>query len=150
MTYLIKGVKMGKKDDWLQVSNTKKLINFSRKLVYYNFEDETALMDDVTFLEKIDNIQNDYDSEMDTLLPFDECEIIFTSFTFIDNNSLYLTDDDYDTFLMQLNRRMISNIIQGLVKKGVLHTAFDNEKNDFIFWVKTEEEMEEDEESETD
>jgi hypothetical protein len=45
---------------------------------------------------------------------------------------------------------MISNIIQGLVKKGVLHTAFDNEKNDFIFWVKTEEEMEEDEESETD
>jgi len=139
-----------RKDGWLEISNSKKLINFSRKLVYYNFDDETALMDDETFLDKIDNIQNDYDPEMDVLLPFEECELIFTSFTFIDNNLLYITDDDYDTFLMQMNRRMISNIVQGLVKKGVLHTAFDNEKNDFIFWVKTEEEMEaEDEDSET-
>ena len=141
---------MGRKNDWLEVSNTKKLINFSRKLVYYNFDEATADMDDVTFLEKIDNIENDYDSEMDILLPFDECEIIFTSFTFTEDNLLYVTDNDYDTFLMQLNRRMISNIVQGLVKKGVLHTAFDNEKNDFIFWVKTEEEMEADEESEAD
>tara|TARA_A100001201_G_scaffold138008_1_gene128469 strand:+ start:572 stop:994 length:423 start_codon:yes stop_codon:yes gene_type:complete len=137
-----------KKDDWLEISNSTKLINFSRKLVYYNFDDETALMDDETFLDKIDNIQNDYDPEMDVLLPFDECEIIFSSFTFLDNKLLYITDDDYDTFLMQMNRRMISNIVQGLVKKGVLHTAFDNEKNDFIFWVKTEEEMESDEDPE--
>jgi len=141
---------MGRKDDWLEVSNSEKLINFSRKLVYYNFDDETTYMDDVTFLEKIDNIEDDYDSEMDTLLPFDEAEIIFISFTFTEENLLYITDDDYDTFLMQLNRRMISNIVQGLVKKGVLHTAFDNEKNDFIFWVKTEEEMEADEDSEAD
>tara|TARA_Y100000004_G_scaffold159811_1_gene186913 strand:- start:629 stop:1054 length:426 start_codon:yes stop_codon:yes gene_type:complete len=139
-----------RRDDWLEVSNSQKLIDFSRKLVYYNFDDETALMDDTTFLNKIDNIENDYDPEMDVLLPFEECELIFTSFTFMDNNLLYITDDDYDTFLMQMNRRMISNIVQGLVKKGVLHTAFDNEKNDFIFWVKTEEEMEaEDEDSET-
>ncbi|MAR20686.1 MAG: hypothetical protein CMD25_01285 [Flavobacteriales bacterium] len=136
------------RDDWLEVSNSQKLIDFSRKLVYYNFDDETELMDDVTFLNKIDNIQNDYDPEMDVLLPFEECELIFTSFTFMDNNLLYITDDDYDTFLMQMNRRMISNIVQGLVKKGVLHTAFDNEKNDFIFWVKTEEEMKADEDPE--
>ena len=139
-----------RKDDWLEVSNSQKLIDFSRKLVYYNFDETTEGMDDTAFLEKIDNIQNDYDPEMDVLLPFEECELIFTSFTFMDNNLLYITDDDYDTFLMQMNRRMISNIVQGLVKKGVLHTAFDNEKNDFIFWVKTEEEMEaEDEDSET-
>jgi len=137
-----------RKDDWLEISNSKKLIDFSRKLVYYNFDDETALMDDETFLDKIDNIQNDYDPEMDVLLPFEECEIIFSSFTFLDDKLLYITDDDYDTFLMQMNRRMISNIVQGLVKKGVLHTAFDNEKNDFIFWVKTEEEMEADEDPE--
>ena len=141
---------MTRKDDWMEVSNSKKLIDFSRKLVYYNFDDETALMDDVTFLNKIDNIKDDYDPEMDVLLPFNECEVIFMSFTFLENKVLYITDDDYDNFLMQMNRRMISNIVQGLVKKGVLHTAFDNEKNDFIFWVKTEEEMEADEESEAD
>ena len=137
-----------RKDDWLEVSNSQKLIDFSRKLVYYNFDETTEGMDDAAFLEKIDNIQNDYDPEMDVLLPFDECEIIFSSFTFLNDKLLYITDDDYDTFLMQMNRRMISNIVQGLVKKGVLHTAFDNEKNDFIFWVKTEEEMEADEDPE--
>jgi hypothetical protein len=31
---------------------------------------------------------------------------------------------------------MVSNIVRGLVKKGVLDSAFDNDKNDFIFWVK--------------
>ena len=36
----------------------------------------------------------------------------------------------------QLCERMVSNIIQSLVKKGLVETAFDNEKNDFIFWVK--------------
>jgi len=136
------------KDDWMEVSNSKKLIDFSRKLVYYNFDDETALMDDITFLNKIDKIDLDYDPEMDVLLPFNECEIIFMSFTFMEDKVLYIKDDDYDTFLMQMNRRMISNIVQGLVKKGVLHTAFDNEKNDFIFWVKTEEEMEAEDEEE--
>ena len=45
---------------------------------------------------------------------------------------MYVKDDDYDDFLVQLNQRMVSNIVHGLVKRGVLNTAFDNEKNDFI------------------
>ena len=42
---------------------------------------------------------------------------------------------------------MVSNIVHGLVKRGVLHTAFDDEKNDFIFWVKKEYELDDEEES---
>jgi len=34
---------------------------------------------------------------------------------------------------------MVSNIINSLVKKGLIETAFDSEKNDFIFWVKDNE-----------
>ena len=39
----------------------------------------------------------------------------------------------------KLNDRMVSNIISGLVQKGLVETAFDNEVNDFVFWVKNDE-----------
>jgi hypothetical protein len=35
---------------------------------------------------------------------------------------------------------MISNILNSLVNKGVLDSAYDSDQNDFIFWVKEEEE----------
>jgi hypothetical protein len=35
---------------------------------------------------------------------------------------------------------MVSNIISGLVQKGLVETAFDEEANDFVFWVKKNEE----------
>jgi hypothetical protein len=33
---------------------------------------------------------------------------------------------------------MVSNILNSLVNKGVLDSAYDDEQNDFIFWVKEE------------
>ena len=136
-----------RKDGWLEISNSKKLINFSRKLVYYNFDETTEGMDDATFLEKIDNIGQDTEPEMDLLLPYDECKNIFKPMIFTEENRMYVKDDDYDDFLVQLNQRMVSNIVHGLVKRGVLNTAFDDEKNDFIFWVKKEYELDEEDES---
>jgi len=35
---------------------------------------------------------------------------------------------------------MVSNILQGLVQRGIVETAFDDESNDFVFWVKNNEE----------
>ena len=49
---------------------------------------------------------------------------------------LFISDDDYHVFLDDLNRRLVSNLIGSLVNKGVLDSAFDDERNDFIFWVK--------------
>jgi hypothetical protein len=135
------------REDWLEVVSIKKIINFSRKLVYYNFDEETSNMDDATFLEKIDNIGPDTEPEMDLLLPYDECKSMFKPMLITEKNRMYIKDDDYDDFLVQLNQRMVSNIIHGLVRRGVLHTAFDDEKNDFIFWVKKEYELDDDEES---
>ena len=135
------------RDDWLEIVSIKKIIDFSRKLVYYNFDETTEGMDDATFLEKIDNIGQDTEPEMDLLLPYDEYKNIFKPMIFTEENRMYVKDDDYDDFLVQLNQRMVSNIVHGLVKRGVLNTAFDDEKNDFIFWVKKEYELDEEDES---
>lgn len=135
------------KDNWLEIVSVKKIINFSRKLVYYNFDEETSDMDDVTFLEKIDKIGSDIEPDMDLLLPYDECKNIFKPMLITEKNRMYIKDEEYDDFLVQLNQRMVSNIVHGLVKKGVLNTAFDDEKNDFIFWVKKEYELDDEEQS---
>ena len=33
---------------------------------------------------------------------------------------------------------MVSNIVKGLVSRGLVESAFDSEKNDFVFWVRTD------------
>jgi hypothetical protein len=33
---------------------------------------------------------------------------------------------------------MISNLLNTLVNKGLVETAFDEKSNDFVFWVKNE------------
>lgn len=36
------------------------------------------------------------------------------------------------------NSRMVSNMLNNLVNKGVLETAYDSESDDFIFWTKND------------
>jgi hypothetical protein len=45
---------------------------------------------------------------------------------------------------------MVSNILNTLVNKGVLDSAFDTDQNDFIFWVKEDENNKKDQKPETD
>lgn len=129
-------------DGWLQIVNLKKIVNFSRRLIYHNFDEKNKELEDKDFLEKISKIKNDDDPEMDDILPFNECENIFKEFLKKKINKktkevrMFIKESDYDEVLMQLNRRMVSNIIQNLVKKGYLETAFDSEINDFVFWKK--------------
>lgn len=134
------------KDNWLEIVNMERLVNFSRRLVFYNFDDKHADLDDDDFMDKISKIDtNTDDVEMDKLLPFDECETIFRPMLIIKihkktkKKSIFIEQEKYEDFLEQLNQRMVSNIVKGLVMKGVVESAFDNEKNDFVFWVKHKE-----------
>jgi hypothetical protein len=36
------------------------------------------------------------------------------------------------------NSRMISNMLNHLVNRGLLETAYDADSNDFVFWIKDE------------
>jgi predicted transcriptional regulator len=130
-------------DGWLEVVNIEKLINFSRKLIYYNFDEENAGLADKEFLDKVSNIDSSKDSaEIDSVLPYKECKNIITPLLKkkiskkTDKVKYLIKESDYDEVLIQFNQRMVSNIIQNLVKKGYLDTAYDSEKNDFVFWVK--------------
>lgn len=130
----------------LEIINLDKLINFSRRLVFFNFDDKNNDMDDTDFLTKVSKIQDQDENEMDIVLPFDECKAIFKELIkkkihkTTQEVKYLMKESDYDTILMMLNDRMVSNIIKGLVSKGIVESAFDSEKNDFIFWIKNNDE----------
>ena len=130
-------------DQWMEVVNVTKLLNFSRKLVFYNFDSTYSSLDDEEFILKVQEIKLSEEPEVDKLLPYKESLLMFNEHLPREKRknsakgyTIYIKDKDYDLFLEQLCERMVSNIIQSLVKKGLVETAFDNEKNDFIFWVK--------------
>jgi hypothetical protein len=49
-----------------------------------------------------------------------------------------ITDESFIEIVTNLNDRMISNLINNLVNKGLLETAFDERANDFVFWANNE------------
>jgi hypothetical protein len=55
-----------------------------------------------------------------------------------------INDSIFADIIYRLNDRMVSNIVSGLVQKGLIETAFDDETNDFVFWIKEEEKPETD------
>lgn len=136
------------KDEWMEIVNVDKLTDFTRKVIFHNFDNQNNRLTDQEFLEKVKRIKSEDSEEMERLLPFNEVRTILKSFLKKRKNKktqeikLFMKESDYDQILLEFNQRMISNIVQGLVKKGVLETAFDDEKNDFVFWVKNNQDEE--------
>lgn len=128
-------------DNWMMISNLEDLINFSRNVIYNNLG-EYEETDSEEFFEKIKTMTQENKDELDRILPYKECEIIIKEFIIRKRNkntketALFMKESDYNKVLEELNQRMVSNIISTLVSKDVLDMAFDEEKNDFVFWVK--------------
>lgn len=55
-----------------------------------------------------------------------------------DKHRYIVTEESYAELIDALNNRMVANIMSSLVSKGLVETSFDNEANDFVFWVKNE------------
>lgn len=130
-------------EGWLEIMNLEKLINFSRRVIYYNFDESNIKLDDDDFLDKVDKIASKADDdEMDKLLPYKEVETIFGEFlhrrksSTTEKKAWFIKDGDYDIILVNISERMVSNIVRDLVNKGLVESAFDSDKNDFVFWVK--------------
>lgn len=131
-------------EGWMEIVNIDKLVDFSRRVIFYNFDEANDDLDDEDFMKKIEKIESKDSTEMDKVLPRDEVKAIFSDLVFKKRNkntkkiALFIKEEDYEEVLAQLNQRMVSNIVKGLVSKGLVESAFDSEKNDFVFWVRTD------------
>jgi hypothetical protein len=129
--------------EWFIVPDLSDFTDKARAIVYNNFgvwqnkTDMDILIDDVAQNEK---------AEFDKVLSHQESLVIVKENLKRERNKItkkiryILNDDMFADIVYKLNDRMVSNIIGGLVQKGLVETAFDEESNDFVFWVKKDEE----------
>lgn len=128
-------------DEWYIVNGIDDLINSSRALVFNNFgKSKSEDPDDlISFTVDPKDIK-----ELDSVLSFEESKVIVFSIIKKQRNKIskqirYLLNNDmYEKIIGCLNDRMVSNILNGLVNKGLVETAYDDEADDFVFWIKDE------------
>lgn len=130
-------------EEWFVIENLNDFVNATRALVYNNFgqwnksKEDTAIDDMVVNPSEMD--------ELDKLLTQQESTIIIKQHLRKQKNKLssnirYLVCDSlFLEIIKNLNDRIVSNTINSLVQKGLLESAYDDDLDDFIFWVKEDE-----------
>ena len=133
-------------EEWFIIKNIDDLTNSVRALVFNNFgkNDEPEVQDKED--DVVNNLLFELDpndqKELDSVLSYSESLIIVKQhikkqihkktdkIRYIMNNDMFLK------IIQSLNDRMVSNLLNSLVNRGLVETAYDAEDDDFIFWVK--------------
>jgi hypothetical protein len=130
---------MNNNHEWFVIVDLDNFIDATRALVFNNFgkNQNNEEPDLLSFSVHPDDIK-----EINTILSFDESQVIVKGMIKKQvnkktQNIRYLIDDDiYLKIIYALNDRMVSNILNGLVNKGLVESGYDDESNDFVFWIK--------------
>lgn len=126
-------------DEWFVISDLDDFIDKMRTIVYTkfgNWDDESENSD------LLNNINPNDIAEMDNILSYNESSNIITpqlkkqTHKTTKKIRYTLNDKIFANIIHDLNARMISNILNNLVKKGIVESSYDSESNDFVFWVK--------------
>ena len=51
-----------------------------------------------------------------------------------------MSDDVFTSIVEDFNSRLVSNLLQQFVSKGLIESSYSVEDNDFIFWLNDEHE----------
>jgi hypothetical protein len=128
-------------ETWYIVPDLDNFTDKARAIVYNNFgvwnnpDNLDILIDDV-----VENEQEEFDK----VLSHQESLVIVKELVKKQKNRktkeirYTINDNIFADIVHRLNDRMVSNIINSLVQKGLVETAFDDKSNDFIFWVKND------------
>jgi len=135
---------MKNNDDWFLIKDFDNFVDHARSLVFkfFGVANETA---DDPLSSSLASLSKEELAEMDDTLTRDESAIIIRNHARKQINRktketrYCLNDSILQVIIEDLNSRMVSNILNTLVNKGVLDSAFDTDQNDFIFWVKEDE-----------
>ena len=126
---------------WLLINDLDEFVDQSRLLVFKFFGAVNEEAND-SMTVSIAQMSTDEIEEMDQTLTKEESLAIVKNHAKKKTNKktkitkYYITEKILFDIIEDLNARMISNILMALVNKGVLESAFDTDQNDFIFWLK--------------
>lgn len=127
------------KEKWFEVKDLSEFVNSTRKMVFHFFGklNETDSAD--SLLKEIWDMTEEELEELDSTLTYDECLVIAKNYLRIElknyEENYYVSDSSFMVIVEEMNSRLVSNILNRLAGKGLIETAFDNEINDFVFWI---------------
>jgi len=139
--------------EWFIVPNLSDFTNKTRAIVYNNFGTWQKKIDTDIIIEEITENEKE---EFNKILSHQESLVIIKENIKKEKNKktkkyrYLLNDIIFAEIVHQLNERMTSNIVNRLVQKGLIETAFDDESNDFVFWVKEDKDENKNQKPETD
>lgn len=128
------------KPEWFVIPDIFSFTDKARMIVFQNFGDWDSAKTDIDIL--IDEMADSDREELERVLSYDESLIIIKEHIKKEKNKnthetrYVLNDKIFMDIINNLNDRMVSNILSGLVQKGLVESAFDSESNDFVFWIK--------------
>lgn len=135
---------MSKDDEWFVIKDLDKFIESSRVLVFQTFGQTNKESPDELSIA-MDDLTDDESTELDNVLSQEECMIIAKTYIKIQKHKktqrprFIISEESYVAMIEAFNSRMVSNMLNHLVNKGILETAYDDQCNDFVFWVKEDE-----------
>ena len=128
--------------DWYDVKDIDEFVKAARSIIYNNFGswDKKQGNSEVDIIDDMITKPSD-EEEFNQLLTQEESIVIIKPLFKKQKNKrtskirYLISDDIFLNMLQQLNDRMVSNTISSLVQKGLVESAYDDEIDDFVFWV---------------
>lgn len=127
--------------EWFYVNDLNDFVNSSRKLVF-KFFGSTSSFEEEDIINAISSMTDEEKEELEETLSISECELIAKNHLKTKKErktkkiKYFLNDKILNNIIEDMNTRMVSNILNKLVNKGVLETGYDEDINDFVFWTK--------------
>lgn len=131
-----------KKQRVYEITNVEEFAESIRLIILENFYDNDKKL--TKEISKFDELMKTKREKIQEKLTLQESKniikpILKTVINSVGEKEYTVSHKNFKKILEELNRRIISNILMELVSEGLVETGFDEEKNDFIFWVAGEE-----------
>ena len=126
-------------DNWYEIYDLTAVVDFIRKLVYDSFSDPVDYNDiEQNEMGMLDiKLTTEETQELNKLLSIEEClSVVKPRLKPTKDNTYLLNGNIFEQMVYDINGRMISNTMRSLVERDLLEVAFDDNKNDFVFWLK--------------
>lgn len=132
--------------EWFAIVDLELFVDSTRVLVYelfgnQNKEKNEDITKTNTEYKKLTKIEQE---EINECLTHQESLLISKDFIRtkihkkLKKKKYLISEKSYLAFLESLNARLVSNMLSKMVKQDLLDSAFDEDSNEFIFWLKEE------------
>lgn len=129
------------------ITDLNEFVYSLRQIVYAGFGDSLSKVEDDEDIDMLFKLNPEEMQELDSVLSQSECILIIKPNIKKQKNKkgktrYIINEEQFNRIVDDFNSRLVSNLLANLVNKGVIETAYDQERDDFIFWIKENENKE--------